>query len=84
MVRLRPRRIHLSKETCRSRIDTVRASKPELRERFAETIDKTLEDSPTDSFTARWDFRRNDIYQAASDTFVKRARNNEEWYDARI
>jgi hypothetical protein len=53
MVRLRPRRIHRSKQKGRHRIDTARPSKPELRKRFADAIDKTLEDCRTDSATAR-------------------------------
>jgi hypothetical protein len=55
-----------------------------MRERFADVIDRTLEDSSTDSATARWDFIRDAIYQVASDTFGKKARKNEDWSDARI
>ena len=65
-------------------IDTTRTSKPELRERFTEAIDKILENCPTDSATARWDFIRDAIHQAASDTFGKRARKNEDWFEAGI
>ena len=78
MVRLRTKRIHHSKQKGRTRIDTTRTSKPELRERFTEAIDKILENCPTDSATARWDFIRDAIHQAASDTFGKRARKNED------
>lgn len=84
MVRLRPRRTQYSKKKGRPHIDTARASKPELRKCFAEAINKTLEDSPTDSTTARWDFIRDAIYQTASDTFGKRARKNEDWFEAGI
>ncbi|RDD64003.1 hypothetical protein DU478_22495, partial [Thalassococcus profundi] len=84
IVRLRPRRTHRSKQEGRPRIDTARTSKPELRECFAEVINKTLEDCPTDSTTARWDFIRGAIYQSASDTFGKRARKNEDWFEAGI
>lgn len=86
MVRLQPRRIHNSKppKKGRPRIDTAKTGKPELRERFAEVIDKALEDCPTDNATTRWDFIRDAIYQAASDTFGKRTRKNEDWFEASI
>ena len=84
MVRLRPRRTHRSKQKGRPRIDTARTSKPELRECFAEAIDKALKDCPTDCATARWDFIRDAIHQAASDTFGRRARKNEDWFEAGI
>lgn len=83
-VRLRPRRIHHTKHKARSRIDTTRTSKPELRERFADIVSKTLENCPTGNATARWDFIRDAIYQAASDTFGKRTRKNEDWFEAGI
>lgn len=62
MVRLRPRWIHRSQQKGRPRIDTAGTSKPELRKRFADAIDKTLKNCPIDSATARCDFIRDDIY----------------------
>jgi hypothetical protein len=52
----------------------------ELRKRFADDIDKTLEDCPADSAIARWDFIRDAIY--VTYTFGKRARKNNDWFDA--
>lgn len=73
-VRLQPKRIHRSKQQGRPRIGTARVSLPGPRERFAETMEKALEDCPTDSATARWNYIRDTMYEAASDAFGMRER----------
>ena len=81
-VRLRPRRIHRSKQKGRPRINTTRMSVPELRERFARAIDEAFENCSTDSATERWNHIRDAVYRCASDTFGKRERKNEDWFEA--
>lgn len=83
-VRLQPKRIHRSKQQGRPRIGTARVSLPGPRERFAETMEKALEDCPTDSTTARWNYIRDTMYEAASDAFGMRERKSEDWFEAGI
>ena len=83
-VRLHPKRFHRSKQEGRPRIGTARVSLPGPRERFAETMEKALEDCPTDSATARWNYIRDAVYEAASDAFGMRDRKSEDWFEAGI
>ena len=68
-VRLRPKRIHHSKLKGRPRINSARTSIPELRDRFATTIEEALKDSPSGSAVVRWAHIRDAIYNSAMDTF---------------
>ena len=83
-VRLRPRPIHRSKQKGRPRVDTSGVLMQEPRERFSKAIDKALDDCPKDCAQARWDFIRDAVYKAAIDTFGKRAKKNEDWFEAGI
>ena len=83
-VRLRPRQFYRSKQKGRSRVDTSRVMKQELREQFSKVIDEALEKCPTDSAQARWDFIRDAKNKAAIDTFGKRENKNEDWFEAGI
>ena len=83
-VRLRPRRIHRAKPKGNPRINSARTTKPKLREHFSMTIDKALENCPTDSATARWDFIRDTVHKAAKDTFGTGGKKSEDWFQAGI
>ena len=85
-VRLLPRAIHRSKQQQKSRprIDTSGVLLQESRERFSVAIDKALDDCPTDCAQVRWDFIRDATYKAAFDSFGKKAKKNEDWFEAGI
>ncbi|KAL0195112.1 hypothetical protein M9458_008684, partial [Cirrhinus mrigala] len=83
-VRFQPRRTHRSKQKGRPRINTARTSVPELRERFARAIDEALEDCPVDSVKMRWEYIRDTVYKVASDTFGKKVKKSEDWFEAGI
>ncbi|KAL8621706.1 hypothetical protein ACOMHN_061841 [Nucella lapillus] len=84
MVRLQPKRIHRSKQKGRPRINTAMTSVPELRERFADTIQEALSNCPTSSVEERWNHIRGATYESAVGTFGKRDRENTDWFEAGI
>ncbi|KAL8599290.1 hypothetical protein ACOMHN_008005 [Nucella lapillus] len=69
MVRLTPKRIQRSKQKGRPRINTAMTSVPELRERFADTIQEALSKCPTSSVEERWNHIRDATYESAVGTF---------------
>lgn len=81
-IRLVPKRTHCSKQKPRPRINTVGTAIPELRERFARAIDEALEGCPTDSATSKWNYIRDSVFKTAIDTFGKKERRNEDWFEA--
>ncbi|RXN35706.1 RNA-directed DNA polymerase from mobile element jockey-like protein [Labeo rohita] len=83
-VRFQPRRTHRSKQKGHPRINTARTSVPELRKRFARAIDEALEDCPVDSVKTRWEYIRDTVYKVASDTFGKKVKKSEDWFEAGI
>ena len=82
--RLQPKHIHRSKQQGCPRIGTARVSLPGPRECFAETMENALEDCHTDSATARWNYIRDTMYEAAPDAFGMRERKSEDWFEAGI
>ena len=58
--------------------------KQELREQFSKVTDEAFENCPTDTAQAVWEFIRNAKYKAAIDTFWKRAKKSEDWFEAVI
>ncbi|KAL8561522.1 hypothetical protein ACOMHN_057216 [Nucella lapillus] len=84
MVRLQPKQFHRSKQKGRPRINTVMTSVPELRERFADTIQETLSNCSTSSVEERWNHICDATYESAIVTFGKRERENPDWFEAGI
>ena len=56
----------------------------ESRKRFSLAIDKALDDSPTYCAQAQWDFIHDVTCKAAFDSFGKKAKKNENWFEAGI
>lgn len=83
-VRLQPRRFHRSKQKGRPRINTAMTSLPELRTRFLDTIQEALNNCPTTSTDARWNYIREATYKSAVNTFGKRVRKDPDWFEAGI
>ena len=83
-VRLRPKRIHRSKQKARPRINTAKVSIPSLRERFASAIDEILKDCPADNATTKWNFMRNAVYETSIEAFGKKERKSNDWFEAKI
>ena len=84
MIRLRPKRIHRSKQKACPRINTAKVSIPSLRERFASAIDESLKDCPSDDATTKWNFIRNAVYDTSIETFGKKERKSNDWFEAKI
>ena len=76
-VRLQPKQIHRSKQKGRPKINTAKTSVPELKERFADTIQEALSNCPTSSAEARWNHIRDATFKTAVDTFGKRERKTQ-------
>ena len=83
-VRLQSKRIHLSKQKGRPRINTAKTALPDLCEKFADSIKEALRDCPTTCAEERWSHIRDAIYNSAKDIFGKRERQNPDWFEARI
>ena len=83
-VRLQPKWNHRSKQKGRPRINTAITSVPELRERFADSIQEALSNCPFSSTEERWNHIRNTTYKSAVDAFGKKERKNPDWFEAGI
>ena len=80
-MRLQPKQIHRSKQKGQPKINTAKTSVPELKERFADTIQEALSNYPTSSTEARWNHIRDATFKTAVDTFGKRERKNPDWFE---
>lgn len=85
-VRLKPKKLHTSKQKCLPRINTVNADIPWMQSDFSEALQVDLASSYDKSLDAqrKWDLLRKSIYNTAIGTFGKKVRRNTDWFEANV
>ena len=81
-IRIRPKKIHHSKQKKKPKINTAKVRIPALRERFVKAVDEALKDCPNDSTTSKWNHIRNAVYDSSFEVFGKKERENDDWFEA--
>ena len=81
-IRIRPKKIHHSKQKKKPKINTANARIPAQRERFIQAVDEALKDCPDDSTTSKWNHIRDTVYNTSFEVFGKKERNNDDWFEA--
>ena len=83
-IRLRPKKIHHSKQKRQPKVNTAKIRIPALRERFTEAIDEALKDCPPKPTSSKWNYIREAVYETSFEVFGKKERKNDDWFEAGI
>ena len=80
-VRLKPKKLHTSKQKCLPRINTLNADIPWMQTEFNEALQADLSNSYDKNLDAqsKWNLLRNSIYSTAIGTYGKKVRRNADW-----
>ncbi|XP_067912972.1 uncharacterized protein [Heterodontus francisci] len=81
-VRLKPKKLHHSKQKGRPRINTNRISYPQLLHKFLNSLEKALQNTPTGDAETKWAHVRDAIYDSAMTTYGKREKQNADWFQS--
>ncbi|XP_067878459.1 craniofacial development protein 2-like [Heterodontus francisci] len=81
-VRLRPKKLHHSKQKGHPRINTSRISHPQLLQKFLNSLVTALQNTPTGDAETKWAHIRDAIYESALTTYGKSAKRNADWFQS--
>ena len=85
LVKLKPKPIHRTRQKAVTKINTARTSDELLCREYRSKLDQRLLDCPALSdATVTWSYIKDATYKAALDTFGKKNRDREDWFEANL
>jgi len=78
---LRAKPFHTARQKMTPKINTARTKNPQLCEEFRSALDTALLNCPSENSTRIWDFIQKATYKTAMDSFGKKQRKQEDWFE---